>query len=92
MDAALRTLTGSGHHGAWAADAGSLTFQVAGLLDVDATFKQRFLAIRSAPHRLALLLQILPGIVTDLEARAVVKVRAGTNGHGGKHPDIVVES
>jgi hypothetical protein len=85
-------VTGSGHHGSWAADAGGLTFQVAALLDVNPAFRQRFLAIRSARHRLALLLQILPGIVADLEARAAVKARAGTNGHGGARPDIVVES
>lgn len=92
MDTCQKTLTGSGHHGAWAADAGGLSFQVAALLDVDPTFKQRFLTIRSARHRLALLRQFLPGIVTDLEARAAVKLRAATNGHGGAKPEIVIES
>ena len=92
LDGAERILTGSGHQGTWAADAGGLTFQVAALLDVETTFKQRFLAIRSARHRLALLLQFLPGIVAGLEARAVVKVRAATNGHGGAKPDLMIET
>jgi Lon protease-like protein len=92
LHAAQKALTGSGHQGAWAADAAGLTFEVAALLDVDVSFKQRLLAIRSGRHRLALLQQILPGIVADLEARAVVKARAGTNGHGGERPDIVLEA
>lgn len=74
----------------WAADAGGLSLQVASLLDVDVTFKQRFLGIRSPAYRVQLLLQLLPGIVADLEARAQVKRRAGRNGTGGAHPDIVI--
>jgi Lon protease-like protein len=74
----------------WAADPGGLSFQAASLLDVDFTFKQRFLGIRSPSHRVQLLLQLLPGIATDLEARALVKRRAGRNGAGGAHPDIVI--
>jgi len=74
----------------WAADPGGLSLQVGSLLDVDFTFKQRFLGIRSPQHRVQLLLQLLPGIVTDLEARAVVRRRAGRNGAGGAHPDIVI--
>ena len=70
----------------WAADAGGLSLQVASLLSVDITFKQRFLGIRSAAHRV----QLLPGIVADLEARALVKRRASRNGSGGVHPDIVI--
>jgi Lon protease-like protein len=88
---ALRALTEGQAAPPWAADAGGLTFQVAGLLDVDPTFKQRFLAIRSARHRAQLLLKILPATVTDLEARAAVKRRAGTNGQGGAHRDIAVD-
>jgi Lon protease-like protein len=88
---ALRLLTEGPPAPGWAADAGGLTFQVAALLDVDPTFKQRFLAIRSPEHRARLLLTILPPIVINLEARAAVKQRAGTNGQGGAHPDIVVD-
>jgi ATP-dependent Lon protease len=73
----------------WAADAGGLSLQVASLLTVDLTFKQRFLGIRSPAHRVELL-QVLPGIVADLEARALVKRRASHNGTGGAHPDIVI--
>jgi hypothetical protein len=74
----------------WAADAGGLSLQVASLLDVDITFKQRFLGIRSPAYRVQLLLQLLPGMVAELEARALVKRRAGRNGTGGARPDIVI--
>jgi ATP-dependent Lon protease len=72
----------------WAADAGTLSFQVAGLLEADTAFKQRFLGIRSALQRSELLLQIVPGILEDLEARAAVRARAAHNGTGGARPDF----
>lgn len=74
----------------WAADGGGLSLQIASVLDVDFTFKQRFLGIRLPSHRIQLLLQLLPGIAADLEARAQVKRRASRNGTGGAHPDIVI--
>lgn len=72
----------------WAADAGTLSFQVAGLLEADTEFKQRFLGIRSALQRSELLLQIIPGILEDLEARGAVRARAARNGTGGTRPDL----
>lgn len=72
----------------WAADAGMLSFQVAGLLEVPLEFRQRLLGIRSPIHRVEILLRILPEMVQDLEARAAVRARAGRNGTGGARPDI----
>lgn len=65
-----------------AADAATLTFQVAGLLEWDTEAKQRFLAIRSPRERVARLLQALPGLIADAEARARVHRRAKSNGTG----------
>ncbi len=76
----------------WAADAATLGFQVAGMLELGLDFKQRLLGMRSATHRTVLLLDLLPGIAKDLEARAVVRTRASGNGRGGAHPDIIVGS
>lgn len=92
LSTALEALTGAGHPGAWAADAGGLTFQIAALLDVDVTFKRRLLSMRSARHRAVILEQVLPGIVLRLEDRAAVKRRAGRNGHGGAHHDVTLDS
>jgi Lon protease-like protein len=89
---ALRSLIDAPPPPTWAADAGMLSFQVASQLDLDGTFKRRFLGIRSASERAVLLVQLLPGIVTDLEARAAVRRRASSNGKGGTHPDIVMPS
>lgn len=88
--AALRVLTDGTPTPDWSADAGMLTFQVAGLLEADVTFKQQFLGIRSAVERVRLLLELLPPLADQLEARAVVHRRAGHNGRGGTDPDIVV--
>ena len=46
--AALGTLTTAPPSTAWAADAATLTFQIAAMLDTDLEFKQRFLGMRSA--------------------------------------------
>ena len=89
---ALRSLIDSPAPPPWAADAGSLSFQIASQLDLDGAFKRRFLGIRSARERAALLVQLLPGIARDLEARAAVRRRAGSNGKGGSHPSIVIQS
>jgi Lon protease-like protein len=87
--AALGTLTTSPPSTAWAADAATLTFQIAALLDTDLEFKQRFLGMRSAMHRVAVLLSLLPRVADDLEARAVVRERAKKNGSGGAQADVV---
>lgn len=87
--AALGTLATAPTTTAWAADAATLTFQIAAMLDTDRDFKQRFLGMRSAMHRVAVLLSLLPRVATDLEARAVVRERAKKNGTGGAHADVV---
>lgn len=88
---ALRRLTDVPTPTQWAADAATLSFQVAAMLEVDRDFKRRFLAMRSASHRVVLLLELLPAVVKDLEARAEVRTRASRNGQGGAHPDIAVQ-
>ncbi|HEX9895183.1 MAG TPA: LON peptidase substrate-binding domain-containing protein [Gemmatimonadales bacterium] len=88
---ALRQLTDTPAPANWAADAATLSFQVAAMLEVDREFKRRFLGMRSAVHRVVLLLELLPTIVSDLEARGAVRTRASGNGTGGAHPDIAVQ-
>ena len=90
--AALTTLTSAPPSSGWAADAGTLTFQIAALLDTDLEFKQRFLGMRSAMQRVAVLLSLLPRVAEDLETRAQVRERASKNGTGGAHADIVTQS
>lgn len=87
--AALGTLATAPPSSAWAADAATLTFQIAAMLDTDLEFKQRFLGMRSAMHRVAVLLSLLPKVADDLEARAKVRERAKQNGSGGAHADVV---
>ena len=86
---ALGTLTASTPSQSWAADAATLSFQIAAMLDTDLAFKQRFLGIRSAMQRVAVLLSLLPKVADDLEARARVRERAKGNGVGGAHADVV---
>jgi Lon protease-like protein len=85
---ALRALTETSGISNWAADPGTLSFQLASLLEVDLSFRQRLLGMRSARERCELLLRILPGLVADLEARAAVHRRARHNGPGGARPDL----
>jgi Lon protease-like protein len=89
---ALQVLADTATPRPWAADAGGLSFQAMAMLDVDRSFKQRFLSLRSADQRAKLLLALLPGIVGDLEERARVHRGASRNGTGGSHPDIVVKA
>ena len=89
---ALRVLTDAPTQSNWAADAGTLSFQVAAMLEIDREFKRRFLGMRSAAHRVVLLLELLPSIVSDLEARGAVRTRATRNGTGGDHPDIAMQT
>jgi Lon protease-like protein len=88
---ALRQLTDAPTQSNWAADPGTLSFQIAAMLEIDREFKRRFLGMRSAAHRAVLLLELLPSIVSDLEARGAVRTRASSNGTGGAHPDIVTQ-
>lgn len=85
---ALKALTGTVQAPEWSAEPGLISFQVASLLQVDREFQQRFLGIRSAAHRIVLLLELLPSVLADLEARAAVRTRAARNGKGGTAPDI----
>ena len=87
---ALNALTDGEPTPDWSTDPGELSFQLAALLRLDLDFKRRLLGIRSAAERTGLLLEIAPPAVRDLEARAVVKVRAKRNGTGGAHPDLEI--
>lgn len=64
---------------------GQLSFQVAALLEWDFETQRAFLAVRSDRERVAQLLEVMPALVEDLEARAGIHVRARRNGHGA-HP------
>lgn len=70
----------------WSEDPGILTFQVAGTIPWDTEQSRPLLAMRSAAERAGLLLRLLPGMVPDLEGRAAVHRRAGSNGHGRHAP------
>lgn len=64
---------------------GELTWQVAATVPWDPSQGAPFLMLRTPGDRAELLLRLLPGIVPDLERRAAVHRKAGTNGHG-LHP------
>jgi Lon protease-like protein len=83
---AMATLADAPADGNWSGDPAVLTFQVAAALPWDAAQARPLLAMRSAVDRAEVLLRILPGVVPDLEQRAAVHHRAGSNGkgpHGG---------
>lgn len=62
-----------------------LTFQVAALVEWEVADQHQFLAMRSVRARVARLLHLLPGLVSDADARAAVHRRAPTNGKGLPH-------
>lgn len=64
---------------------GELTWQVAATVPWDPSQGAPFLMLRTPGERAELLLRLLPGIVPDLERRASVHRKAGTNGQG-LHP------
>lgn len=64
---------------------GEPTWQVAATVPWDPAHGAPFLMLRTPGDRAELLLRLLPGIVPDLERRAAVHRKAGTNGHG-LHP------
>ena len=66
----------------WSSDPALFTFQVAGALPWDAAQASPLLAMRRVTDRAGLLLRVLPGVVPDLEQRAAVHRRAGSNGKG----------
>jgi Lon protease-like protein len=82
--AAVGALEDSERDVAMSPDPGTLSFQVAGLLEWDFPTKQHFLGLRSATERVTRLLHAVPQMLVGLEARAAVHRRAATNG-GGLH-------
>lgn len=79
---AIATLSDVAHEARWSSDIGRLTFEVAAAMPWDPRQAQQLLAMRHVDERLALLLRLLPGMVPQLEQRAVVHQRASTNGKG----------
>lgn len=79
---AMVTLADAPVESGWSADLARFTFQIAAAIPWDPEQARPLLAMRSAAERAAMLLQVLPGVVPDLERRAVIHRRAGTNGKG----------
>src|SRR6266581_1895267 len=73
---------------ALASDPALLSFQLAAALDIDPAAKGALQAGRSTSARLRQLAALLGPLVADAERRAVVRRRAGSNGRGGRHPEI----
>ncbi len=63
-------------------DPGMLAFAIAAVIDMDASARQRLLASRSASARLREIETLMAPAVEALESRAVVHIRAKSNGHG----------
>ena len=63
-------------------DPSMLAFAIAAVIDMDAGARQRLLASRSASARLREIEMLMAPAVEALESRAVVHMRAKTNGHG----------
>jgi Lon protease-like protein len=73
----------------WAEEIELFSFQVAALVETDLETRTRFLALRSTRDRVRALIALLPGLVTSARSRAVVHVRARSNGAGHHGADIV---
>jgi len=67
-------------------DPASLSFAVAGFVDLDLETRQRLLSSRSAAARLRELEDLLGAAVDPLERRADAHRRAKTNGRSAHHP------
>jgi Lon protease-like protein len=63
-------------------DPALLAFAIAAVIDMDGGARQRLLASRSASARLREIEMLMAAAVEALESRAVVHVRARSNGHG----------
>ena len=63
------------------ADPALLSFYLAGSLPLDLDFKQKLLALRSEPERVALLINYLETIIPNLRRAATAREKAGGNGH-----------
>lgn len=71
----------------WSEDPARLTFQIAAIMPWQTDEARHLLTLKSAAERGVLLLQFLPRLVPELEARVAIHNRARTNGHGpSAHP------
>jgi Lon protease-like protein len=75
---------------AWSDDPELLSFQVAAQLDLSHSTQWRMLALELTDQRVTLLLDLLPSLLDEIAARAVIHVGARSNGKGphGVNPDI----
>lgn len=73
----------------WDEDLETLTFQVAGLAQLETATRSSLLACRSTRERARTLATLLPAQITQLRLRAEVHVRARSNGAGHPGHDIV---
>lgn len=87
---AMAALTDAPEEGPWSESLDVLTFQVAAVMPWGPEDARPFLAMRSPAARAERLLRVLPALVQELEARALVHRRARTNGHGphGRQSDV----
>jgi Lon protease-like protein len=76
---------------AWAEDSELLSFQVAAELELSRSTQWRLLTLELTDQRMALLLELLPSLLDDINARAAIHVGARSNGKGphGSTPDFV---
>lgn len=81
-DAAGHVLSETPSDTSWSEDPARLTFQIAATMPWDPDDARQLLTLRSAAERGTHLLQLLPRLVAELEARAAIHLRARTNGHG----------
>lgn len=70
-------------------DVETLSFHVAGSVEIDLAMKERLLAERSTARRVEYLVRLLPGLVEAIENGIMVRRRAHTNGKGGRMPDVL---
>jgi Lon protease-like protein len=75
---------------AWDEDPETFTFQVAGLVQLEAAARTSLLACRSTRERARALASLLPTQITQLRQRAEIHVRARSNGAGHAGHDIVL--
>lgn len=78
-----------GDRPAWSDEPELLTFQVASLVEADLETRARLLAGRSTRERGVALLGLLPALLSEVQSRAEVHVRARSNGTGHHGSDIV---
>jgi hypothetical protein len=78
-----------GEPNAWDDDQETLTFQVAGLIQLETAARVSLLALRSTRERTRTLTGLLPAQIAQVRQRAEVHVRARSNGAGHAGHDIV---